>query len=325
MRIDSLSYFSTSLPGIREQQTAIARLNEQIATGRRLLAPKDDPLDTEQVLQLSNRVATRAQHAANQDRAELALNYQQTVVQEMQRALVGVRDLLRINPAETQEVRNIHAEQLKGSFNHLLGLLNTRDPAGNSIFAGFRTDATPFANGSLNTIPPTIMGTHYNLGPVSTPGPDEFRRIEIEEGRTVQVNDNLSSVMMFTDTGFIDPANGPGPDQHQHDLLENLAFAIVNLPASITSDEISRLTTVIDRTLERLARVEHRVAGVLGEIQNARGSTRALLLQERNALSDLTQVDQAAAIVALQTRQTALEAASRAYARTAGLSLFNYL
>ena len=39
MRVDSLSYFSASLPGIRDNQTAVARLNQQIATGVRLLAP----------------------------------------------------------------------------------------------------------------------------------------------------------------------------------------------------------------------------------------------------------------------------------------------
>ena len=50
-----------------------------------------------------------------------------------------------------------------------------------------------------------------------------------------------------------------------------------------------------------------------------------LLLEEKNALSDMTQVDQAAAIVELQSRQTTLEAISRAYSLTSGLSLFNYL
>lgn len=327
MRIDSLSYFSTSLPGIRENQVAIARLNEQISTGLRLLAPKDDPLDTEKVLQLSNRVATRSQHAANQDRAEMALKYEQTVVQEMQKSLKDARALLSISPSATQELRNIHAEQLKGSFNHILGLLNTRDPAGNYIFAGYQTDAAPFENTSLDTVPATIQETTYNGGAASTAGPDEFRHIEIEEGRSVQVNDNLSSVFLFTDPSIIDPANeDDGGVQADHDLLENLAHAIVNLPTSNTSvNDINRYAALIDKTLNNLALVEHRIAGVMSEVVDARGTTQALLLQERNALSDITQVNQAAAIVELQTRQTTLEAASQAYARISGLSLFNYL
>jgi flagellar hook-associated protein 3 FlgL len=327
MRIDTLSYFSTSLPGIRENQVAIARLNEQISTGLRLLAPKDNPLDTEKVLQLSNRVATRSQHAANQDRAEITLKYEQTVVQEMQKALKDARGLLSISPSASQELRNVHAEQLKGTFNHILGLLNTRDPGGNYIFAGHQTDDVPFENTSLSTTPSTIQATTYNGGVASTPGPNEFRYIEIEEGRTVQVNDNLSSVFLFTDASVIDPANeDDGGVLAEHDLLENLAHAIANLPTSNTSvDEINRYVALIDKTLSNLALVEHRIAGAMSEVLDARGTTDALLLQEKNALSDITQVNQAAAIVELQLRQTTLEAASQAYARTSGLSLFNYL
>mgnify|MGYP001764942886 CR=1 FL=1 len=325
MRIDSLTYFSTSLAGIRDNQASIARLNEQIATGMRLLAPKDDPLDTEKVLQLSNRVATRSQHAANQDRAEITLKYEQTVVQELQKSLKDARALLAISPSSSQELRNIHAEQLKGTFNHILGLLNTRDPGGNYIFAGYQTDDTPFANDSLTT--GTIAATTYNGGAASTPGADEFRQIEIEEGRTVQVNDNLSTVFMYTDASFSDPANeDDGGVLAEHDLLENLAHAITNLPTNtITVDEINRYATLIDGTLRRLALVEHRIAGAMSEVLDARGTTKALLLQEKNALSDIQQVDQAAAIMELKLRQTTLEAASQAYAQTSGLSLFNYL
>lgn len=44
MRIDSVTFFTSGLVGIRDNQSAMARLNEQIATGQNFLAPKDDPL-----------------------------------------------------------------------------------------------------------------------------------------------------------------------------------------------------------------------------------------------------------------------------------------
>lgn len=305
MRIDTLTYFSTSLSGMRENQSAIARLNEQIASGKAFLAPKDDPLATEKILQLSNRVATRTQYAANQDRAELALKYEQTVVQEMQKAMNDARGLLSISPGHEQAVRNIHAEQLKGVFDHILGLLNTRDPAGNFIFGGFDT----VLPGSQQPYENTVFGaaTTYN----GTANPGGTRSIEIEAGRLVQVNDNLDGVIQ----------SGTA-----NDLLQQLGQAIVDLPgATITQAQIDGYRALIDTALGNLALVEHRIAGVMSEVLDVRGTTSALLLQERNALSDIQLVDQAAAIVELQTRQTNLEATSRAYARTAGLTLFNYL
>jgi flagellar hook-associated protein 3 FlgL len=309
MRIDTLSYFSTSLPGMRDNQSAIARLNEQIASGKAFLAPKDDPLATEKILQLSNRVATRSQYVSNQDRAELALNYEQTVVQEMQKAMTDARGLFSISPANDPSLRNVHAEQLKGIFDHMVGLLNTRDPGGNFIFGGFNTilpgSQQPFQK-TLDSVSPATATT-YN----GTPNPGGTRSIEIESGRYVQVNDNLDAVFQ---SGTV------------NDFLQNLNQAIIDLPGTtITQTQIDGYRALIDTAMGNLALVEHRIAGVMGEVRDVRGTTNALLLLEKNALSDIQQVDQAAAIMELQTRQTTLEAASRAYALTSGLSLFNYL
>lgn len=307
MRIDTLTYFSTSLPGIRDNQNAIARLNQQIASGQAFLAPKDDPLATEKILQLSNRVATRSQYVSNQDRAELALNYEQTVVQEIQKAMTDARGLFSISPANDQSLRNIHAEQLKGIFDHMVGLLNTRDPAGNFIFGGFNTVLPGSQEPFEKTLDGGVTATTYN----GTPNPGGTRSIEIESGRYVQVNDNLDAVFQ----------SGTA-----NDFLQQLDQAITNLPgATITQTQIDAYRALIDTALGNLALVEHRIAGVMSEVQDVRGTTNALLLIEKNALSDIQQVDQAAAIVELQTRQTSLEAASQAYARTSGLSLFNYL
>ena len=307
MRIDTLSYFSTSLPGIRDNQSAIARLNQQIATGKAFLAPKDDPLATEKILQLSNRVATRTQYASNQDRAELALKYEQTVAQEIQKAMTDARGLFSISPTHDQSLRNIHAEQLKGAFNHIIGLLNTRDPSGNFIFGGFNTVLPGSQQPFEKTLDGGATATTYN----GTPNPGGTRSIEIESGRYVQVNDNLDAVFQ----------SGTA-----NDFLQQLDAAITALPtAGITQSQIDGYVALIDTALGNLALVEHRIAGVMSEVSDVRDTTNALLLQEKNALGDIQQVDQAAAIIELQTRQTTLEAASQAFARTSGLSLFNYL
>jgi len=322
IRIDSLSYFNAGLAGMQNNQSAIARLNQQIASGERLLAPKDDPIATAKVMDLSNRVAVRTQFVANQDRAELTLKYENTVVKEINAALNRARGLLSgINAGHDAALRNTHAEQLKGVFNQLLDLANTRDPAGNYIFAGYNTNnpTPPYANpGDGGTVlsagpPPSYQGapTLYTGTPL-VPAPGGTRSIEVDVGRLIQVNDNLDSVLRA--------GTGPGSD-----VLQDLDAVIFNLPGAITQTQIDAFVAHLDATLGRLARIEHRIAGALTEIADVRQTTQSLLLQERNALGELRQVDQAAAIVELQTRQTALEAAGRAYARTAGLSLFNFL
>nr|MBP8901774.1 flagellar hook-associated protein FlgL [Thiobacillaceae bacterium] len=170
MRIDSVTFFTSGLVGIRDNQSAMARLNEQIATGQNFLAPKDDPLATQKVLDLGNRLAARTQYAANQTKADLALEYESTVLNEVESALNKARALLvGTSPAFDAQARDAHAQQLRGVFEHLLSLANTQDPSGNYIFAGDKTTTQPFANagGGDGGNPPAGVVTGY-VGSAST-------------------------------------------------------------------------------------------------------------------------------------------------------------
>jgi flagellar hook-associated protein 3 FlgL len=330
MRIDTMTYMNTSLTGIQNNQTAISRLNQQIATGLTMLATKDDPVTAVKAMELSNRIALRTQYAANQDKAELDLNYETVVTKEMASALNGARALVaQISPSQSAALRNVHAEQLKGVFNHLLDLANTRNPAGDYIFGGSATNIKPYANASTTVpLPTTFDG-------VAPPGPvvlSETREVAIGVGHKVQVTDSMAYVLSFTDaeaatgSAIVDAADPLFvPATGRHDVLQNLAHAIINLPGAVTDANMKSYLDILDVALSKLELVQHRVAGALTEIKDVRKSTESLLLAEKNALSDMTQVDKAAAIVELQSRQTSLEAISRAYSLTSGLSLFNYL
>ncbi|OYY92548.1 MAG: hypothetical protein B7Y41_15310 [Hydrogenophilales bacterium 28-61-23] len=332
MRIDSMTYMNTSLPGIQSNQSAIARLNQQIATGMTMLSNKDDPVTAVKAMELGNRIALRTQYAANQNKAELDLNYETVVTNEMSKAMNEARSLLsQISPSQSASLRNVHAEQLKGVFNHLLDLANTRNPSGDYIFGGSATNVQPFANTSTSTVPATVQATTFDGA--ASPGPavlSATREVQIGVSHKVQVTDSMAYVLSFTDaeagSTIFDPANPAFvPATDRHDVLQTLAHAIVNLPGAVTEADMKGYVDILDVALGKLNLVEHRIAGALTEIKDVRVSTEALLLAEKNALSDMTLVDKAAAIVELQTRQTSLEAISRAYSLTSGLSLFNYL
>ncbi len=332
MRIDSMTYFNISLVGIQSNQSAVARLNQQLTSGLTMLSTKDDPVTGVKAMELGNRIALRTQYVANQDKAELDLNYETVVTKEMSSTLNQARALLTgISESQSASLRNIHAEQLKGVFNHLLDLANTRNPSGDYIFGGADTDVRPFDNTSTSTVPATMQATTF--GGIAPPGPAELaftREVEIGFAHRVQISDGITGVLAFTDAEagatLVDAANpGFNPATDRHDVLQNLAHAIVNLPGTVTDAELKSYTDILDVALGKLELIQHRIAGALTEIRDVRQSTRALLLEEKNSLSDMTQVDQAAAIVELQSRQTTLEAISRAYSLTSGLSLFNYL
>ena len=305
MRIDSLSYFNSSLSGIRDNQSSISRLNQQIAADQRVLQPKDDPQATEQILDLSNRIAARTQFASNQDRASIGLKYESTVLTEMRDTLTSVKDLLAGSVAGSDTgLRDQVGQQIKGLAKQLLDLANTRDPSGNYIFGGFDTVNKPYGNPLDGTISATTYG--------GTPNPGGTRSIEVEVGRLVQVNDNLDGVF-----------------QHgvaNNDLLQELDDAASNLSATTTTQaDITGWMAVVDKAVSNLDTITYRVSAAYGEVQDVRSTSSSLKLLEQNSLSDLQTLDKTSAILELQSRQTTLEAAERAYAMTSSLSLFNFL
>ncbi|MEW5771234.1 MAG: flagellar hook-associated protein FlgL [Pseudomonadota bacterium] len=323
MRIDSHSFYYAGFAGMSENQSGIARLNQQIASGKAYLAPKDDPLATEKILQLSNRVAVRSQFSANQDRAAVALKYELTVLTEMRDTLANARSLIATqSPSFDSSLRSAHAQNLAALARQVLSLANTRDPAGNYIFGGFDTNDAPFSN----PLDGSATATTYDGTPItSTSDPAGTRDIEVDTGRFVQVNDNLNTVFQATEQTDAGVAVA-GSVVSGSDLLQELDDAVANLPgATLTQADIDGWVAVIDTALSGLDGIMHRVSAAYTEVEDVRATTRSLLLQEKNALGDIEQVDQASAIMELQLRQTSLEAAQRAYSRTSGLSLFNFL
>lgn len=313
MRISSLTYFTSSLGSMQNNQAHIARLSEQIASETGILSPKDDPLATGKVIDLSNRVALREQHLANQQKAELDLNYESTVLKGMRGVLEKVtQNLAVMGPNQTQDLRDQYAATINGAYTQLKELANTRDPEGRYIFSGFKTSTVPYGHvQAYGTVTPTSPAATYSGTPyTSATSPDGVRSIEVASGRNLQVSDNLD-VMFQSNQG--------------NDLLQSLDQLAVDLKGTTTQAQLDTAMTKVNTALSALGNMESRIGAAQVALKEAGTVTRSLRLAEQNSLSDLLQFDKAAAIVELQSRQTSLEAAQRAYAQTSKLSLFSYL
>jgi flagellar hook-associated protein 3 FlgL len=323
MRISTLTYFTASLPSMQDNQAQISRLSQQISTGLNMLAPKDDPIAAGQAMQLSNRVAVRDQYISNQQQAGQALNYENTVLQGIDSTLTGARALLvGSNGTDTQTVRDQNAATISGMYAQLKDLVNSRDTNGHYIFAGYNSNLSlanpPFQHTQVYPTIGTSGSTTYVGTPyVSLTSPQGVRSITVDDGRTVQVSDNMDTVMRS--------GGGNGVDVLQ--TLDQIAITLHD--TSLTSSQVQSAMTAainaITTTLTNLGGVEQRVASAQLQLQDVGKTSQSLQLADQNALSDLTQVDKASAIIEMQSRQTSLQAAQQAYAQTSKLSLFSYL
>lgn len=315
MRVSTLTFSTAALAGIQNEQAAIAKLSSQIATGQRVVAPKDDPVRATRIMELTDRIALRQQYIANQDKARLQLAYQNTVIGEIRSVLQHAQNLLMgVAPNHDAVIRQQISDLITADYNHLKALANTRDPAGNYIFSGHKTATQPYTHTQVAPDDDDNPSTGALSGLATYSGDNGIRQVEIDVGRSIQVNDNLDEVMR---AGSVD------------DLLRDLDQVAIDLRETpgtlLTQADIDHGVAAINAALDRLGRIERRIAAAQLEVADSQATTKALLNEERNALGALTELDQAGAIIELQRRQLTLEAAQRTYARTAGLSLFDYL
>ena len=147
MRVASAGLYRQVLDAIGRNQSDIARLQLQVATGRRMLAPSDDPSGATRSMALHNAVDLLAQYQANGARASQRLGLEDNTLGQVVDTLQRVQELAvqSNNDTETDETRAIVLTELRSILSQLVQLANSTDGEGEYIFAGYRSGDAPFA------------------------------------------------------------------------------------------------------------------------------------------------------------------------------------
>lgn len=183
MRISTSEIFGNGINAIQRQQGQLTRTQAQLATGRRILNPSEDPGGAVQALKLRERVAAVEQYARNASLATNRLEGQETVLSQMGDALQRARELTvqAANATQTGESRAAIAREIRQLGDLLLDAANTRDASGEYLFAGFRSGNRPFVRDPA--------------GQVEYLGDGGERRIALSPDRSVAVGDSGTAWM----------------------------------------------------------------------------------------------------------------------------------
>ncbi len=304
MRVSSQSFYSSTLMGIRDQQSSIARLNQQLTTGEKYLAAKDAPIETSRALMLADSVSVRTQYQANQAKAGLTLAEEEVLLEEMSSALTTARGITMNTWSTDSTTRSQMSIQLANLYTHIKDIANSQDSSGNYLFAGHQTDTKPYSQSAVYSGAVAPQTTAY-AGDAGT------RKTEIDTGRYMQTNDNLNTVMQSGTAG---------------DLLQTLdKLAVALRDNTATQTDLNDAYAVLSTALEKLSSIQSAVAGRQLELADVQASNKSLMLNDQDALTKLQEIDRAAAIIELQQRQVALQAAESAFGLTSKQSLFSYL
>lgn len=188
MRISTASFYENASGKISDLQSALSQKQTQIASGKRILTPADDPVAAAAALDVSQAQAVNTQFAANRDTAKNALQLQESTLTRYTDLLQNVRALSveAGNGTLDDSQRKFLASELSGTFDDLVGVANTRDSAGNYIFSGFKTTVQPFVSGAAG---------------VGYAGDQGQRLLQVSSARQLSLNDSGDAVFQNVKTG----------------------------------------------------------------------------------------------------------------------------
>ncbi|MDP9107459.1 MAG: flagellar hook-associated protein FlgL [Pseudomonadota bacterium] len=188
MRISTTSFYENASGKISDLQSALATKQTQLASGKRILTPADDPVAAAAALEVSQADAVNTQFAANRGTAKNALSLQESTLGRYTDLLQNVKTLSVAagNAALDDTQRKYLATQLQGNLDDMIGIANTRDSSGNYIFSGFQSTVQPFVQ--------TAAGVAYA-------GDQGQRQLQVSTSRQLSINDTGDAIFQNIKTG----------------------------------------------------------------------------------------------------------------------------
>ncbi|WP_374013925.1 flagellar hook-associated protein FlgL [Pseudoxanthomonas koreensis] len=187
-RISTGMMFSQSLASMTLRQKQLTTLQQQLASGQKLVTAKDDPVAAGTAVGLDRALAELERFGKNAVTVANRLGLQENLLAQAGSNMARVNDLTiqANNGSLTADDRASIAAELRAIHDGLLSLANSTDGAGRYLFGGSADDSAPFGK--------TAGGVAYN-------GDQTQRRVEIAPETFVNDATPGSEIFMRVRTG----------------------------------------------------------------------------------------------------------------------------
>lgn len=188
MRISTSTFYNESVTSMNQVQSNLAQTAQQLATGRKILSPADDPAGAARASEMTQADSANTQFAANRIAATNTLSLADGVLQSVTNLIMDAKDISTaaangmLNPA----ARKSMAVEIQGRLQEILGLANSKDGTGNYLFSGAQGTTQPFAD--------TLAGVVYQ-------GDDVQRKVQAAASRQIPVTDSGADIFMRIRSG----------------------------------------------------------------------------------------------------------------------------
>ena len=214
IRVSTFNFYDSSNQSINGDQSALVNTQQELATGKQINSPADNPVGAGQAALLQSDLSQLGQYASNQKQASQLLGNSSATLTQMLNILQSVNTTLvqAGNGTLSAANRSALATQLQQQFSALVGLANTGDGQGGYLFGGSANGSPPFVqNGTTVTyagdnLAPAVQISATSSAQTKFPGGGVF--MQVPTGNGVFATAALAS---NTGSGAISPGSVTNP------------------------------------------------------------------------------------------------------------------
>ena len=188
-RVSSNQVYRTGIGSILEAQSQLSRIQEQVASGKRIQNPSDDPTAAAEIVRLRSELNRVEAYQRTADRAISSLSFEESAVAGAE-SVLAARARARCSGRQrrllTHLIARVIASEIDGLRESLLNIGNTRNADGEYIFAGDNVNTAAFSESG--------GGITYN----GSGGP---RLVNIASGIRIQMNDTGAELFQSAPAG----------------------------------------------------------------------------------------------------------------------------
>jgi flagellar hook-associated protein 3 FlgL len=298
MRIASTQFHATLNRSLELNQTAVSRLSQQMASGKRVMVPSDDPITSVRLSRLTREEAIIDQYRENIGAVQIRLSKNESYLSGMVGDLTEAHDLLvwAADGSNTPDDLKSMVDSLVALRDSLAYTANTRDQEGKYLFSGTQTDTAPLA----------FDGSAYGYA-----GNAGEQKVVVGNGITQTVNVNVGGldVLLNKMTEAIDALKNTTTDSSAEPMK------------SLLADTMSLVQSTQDGLSAKVARL----GGAQNVLSTLDSNHANVSLSNKTAMTELGQLDYGVASTELAGYNMALQATYQSYSKISALSLFNVL
>jgi len=181
--------FEQSTASLNRQQGDFLKVSQQIASGRRVVNPSDDPQAASRAVGVDQAKAVTQQFMDSRVSARNSLAQTESILNSVSDAVTSAKTLLIQASSDTlSDVdRESIASELKGVYETMIGQANATDGNGRYLFGGYADNAPPFVKDAD--------------GNVQYKGDSNAREQRVDASRLMPVTENGESIFQSVPSG----------------------------------------------------------------------------------------------------------------------------